>query len=366
MLSRRRLVIGSAAGVLAGLLGAPDPARTTARAASEWPILRPRRRTVTVLGQVLDEGAAIAGLRSIVLVRAGALLAERYYADAHADTLQPLNSITKSVTSVLVGQALQRGRLPSLCTPVRQLLPRAAAQPQAAAAQLRLEQLLNARSGLRYDYLGQYDALMASSDPIAMALEQAADPAAAGQWRYNDPVIGLLSPILAHAQGLDLEALARRDLFAPLGISQWQWARDALGQPMSYAGLSLRPRDLAKLVWMMANGGRWQHVQVVPAAWVAASTRAYGTAQWTIAPLRNIGYGYLWFNGCLDQQRAVWGWGYGGQFALWLPHRRLAVVSSATSPEAALALPQAEAIMHLLVRLLRQAPRHGRFPNDCR
>lgn len=347
MLSRRRLVVGSAAATLAGATGLVG----SAHAGGNWAPMR----TGAALTQVLDDGNAIPGLRSIVLIQAGALRAERYYADAHADALQPLNSITKSVVSILVGQALQRGRLPALDTPVWQLLPRAAAHPQAPAAQLRLAQLLNARSGLRYDWLGQYDALMASPDPIAMALEQPRDPAGAGQWSYNDPVIGLLSPILAQAHGQDLEAVARRDLFAPLGIARWHWARDTLGQPMSYAGLSLRPRDLARLVWMMANGGRWRHRRVVPAAWVAASTRSQGNAHWAIAPLHGIGYGYLWFTGWLDQQRAVWGWGYGGQFALWLPQQQLAVVSSATSPEAAIALPQADAIMQLLVRLLRQA-----------
>lgn len=75
----------------------------------------------------MADGQAIAGLRSLLLARDGVLLAERYYHGASAEALQPLNSITKSVASMLVGLALQRGTLPGLSAPVAQLLPRARA-----------------------------------------------------------------------------------------------------------------------------------------------------------------------------------------------------------------------------------------------
>ena len=348
---RRRLLAGTAAGWLAQSLPVPVKAGSTAARAGLADVNAP---VSSAIDAVLADGAAIDGLRSLLLAVDGNLLGERYYHGAHADDLQPINSITKSVTSMLVGLALRRGSLPALSARVAQLLPRArACADPCPAAQLHLEQLLNARSGLRYDWLAQYDALMAAPDPIAMALAQEAEPGAAGQWSYNDPVIGLLSPILAEAEGLDLEALAARDLFAPLGIGQWRWQRDALGQPMSYAGLALRPRDLLKLVWMMARDGRWGTTTVVPARWVQASTRSRGSAQWRLPGLDDIGYGYLWFTGTLDRQRLVWGWGYGGQFALWAPAHGIALVSTASSPDAAQALPQAEAIMALLLRLLQ-------------
>lgn len=348
---RRGLLAGAAAGWLAQSLPVPVKAGSTAERAG---LAGANTPVSSAIDAVLADGAAIDGLRSLLLVHDGARLAERYYHGARADDLQPLNSITKSVTSMLVGLALQRGRLPGLSARVAQLLPRArhCTEP-CPAAHLRLEQLLNARSGLRYDWLAHYDALMASPDPVAMALAQQAEPGADGQWSYNDPVIGLLSPILAVAEGMDLEALAARDLFAPLGITHWHWQRDALGQPMSYAGLSLRPRDLLTIVRMMARDGRWGRCTVLPARWVQASTRPRGRAHWQLPGVSDIGYGYLWFTGRLDRQRLVWGWGYGGQFALWVPARGIAMASTATSPDAAQALPQAEAIMGLLLRLLR-------------
>ncbi|MCC7634827.1 serine hydrolase domain-containing protein [Stenotrophomonas rhizophila] len=359
---RRRLLAGTAAGWLAQSLPVPVKAGSTADRAGLADANAPASSAIDA---VLADGQAIDGLRSLLLAAGGKVLGERYYHGAQAEDLQPVNSITKSVTSMLVGLALRRGSLPGLSARVAQLLPRArACVAPCPAAQLHLEQLLNARSGLRYDWLAQYDALMASPDPIAMALAQVAEPGAAGQWSYNDPVIGLLSPILAEAEGLDLEALAARELFAPLGIGHWHWQRDALGQPMSYAGLALRSRDLLKLVWMMAREGRWGTAPILPARWVRASTRSRGTAQWQLPGLHDIGYGYLWFSGRLDRQRLVWGWGYGGQFALWAPAHGIAVVSTATAPEPARALPQAEAIMALVLRLLR-LPLQTR-PQRCR
>lgn len=353
-LSRRQLLAGTATCWLAHALPLPLMAGNSQSARSPADNGASASASASACVQsVLDDGDAIEGLRSLLLMQQGVQLGERYYHGAQAEDLQPVNSITKSVTSMLVGLSLQRGRLPGLSTPVVHLLPRVHACGNCPASRLQLRQLLNARSGLRYDWLAQYDELMASPDPVAMALQQQIEPGGAGRWSYNDPVIGLLSPILAQAEGMDLEALAARDLFAPLGINRWHWQRDALGQPMSYAGLSLRPRDLLKLVAMMAAGGRWQQAQVVPARWVQDSTRSRGSAQWRLPGLRDIGYGFLWFSGRLDRQRLIWGWGYGGQFALWAPARGISLVSTATSPEAAQALPQAEAIMALLLRLLR-------------
>ena len=78
---------------------------------SEWLLDKPEKHGLDsrVLACVLEEGAQEPGLRSLLVVRNGFLVGERYYGGASADDLQPLNSITKSVTSVLVGQALQRG-----------------------------------------------------------------------------------------------------------------------------------------------------------------------------------------------------------------------------------------------------------------
>lgn len=99
---------------------------------------------------------------------------------------------------------------------------------------------------------------------------------------------------------MPIEDIAKRDLFAPLGIESFLWDRDKRGRAMSYMGLKLRTRDLAKLAWVMANDGKWINTRVVPSAWVAASSRTEVTGVWPNPPIASVGYGLLWFTGTLE------------------------------------------------------------------
>jgi CubicO group peptidase (beta-lactamase class C family) len=324
----------------------------------DWELATPDRegmRAADVAG-VLDDGAAVPGLRSLLAVRNGVLIAERYYGGTTASDVLPVQSVTKSVCSMLVGQALQRGAIASLQAPLSALIPEALAQvPGSAAADITLVQILTGRSGLVYDWVTDSRPLADAPDPVRFALSRSSDPARPPGWSYNDAAVCLLAPLLARAEGLDLAALAARDLFAPLGIERFAWQRDRTGRPFAFGGLGLRTRDLAKLAWMMVDDGRWQGAAVVPPDWVAASTRAHGPAGWRVAPLSPLGYGYLWFTGTLHGRRVALAWGYGGQFALLVPQRKLAVVTAATAPRPDALGRQTAEVMALAARLVATA-----------
>jgi CubicO group peptidase (beta-lactamase class C family) len=334
MNSRRSIVLaGSEA-----LLGAATAgcASASASASADWSAADPAGRNMPgqALEQVLlDAGRSVPALRGIVVVRNGALAGERCYAGASANDLLPVNSATKSVCSMLVGQALAQGKIRSLGDTVADLLPEPARMaPDAPAARVTLRQILTGTTGLAYDWRTQTAALIDAADPAAFVLGLPRDSEAPGSWSYNDAAVSLLTPILERAHGMPIADVARRDLFTPLGIDHFSWRSDKSGHATAYMGLALRTRDLAKLAWTMADGGRWKGVQVVPADWVADSTRRHGPAQWRNPPIADTGYGYLWFTGTLDGRDVAWGWGYGGQFALLVPSLRLVVATAATAP----------------------------------
>ncbi|MES2956567.1 MAG: serine hydrolase, partial [Pseudomonadota bacterium] len=64
-----------------------------------------------LVADTLKAGESLSGLRALLVARRGVLVAERYYQGATAEGLQPINSATKSVCSMLVGLALRDGRL---------------------------------------------------------------------------------------------------------------------------------------------------------------------------------------------------------------------------------------------------------------
>lgn len=334
MSSRRSFVLGGPTALL--VAGMVD---STARAASlagplEWQAASPQSQGVSAsaLEAALTSGSTVGALRSLLVVRNGVLVGERYYAGATTSDLLAVNSATKSVCSMLVGQALSQGRLKGLAQTVGELLPELAQKfPDSHAANVTLGQILSGTTGIAYDF-AQLRALVTSPDPAQYVLSLPSDGKAANSWSYNDAAVSLLTPILERAQGMSLEELARRDLLAPLGIESFSWRRDNSGHAMAYMGLKLRTRDLVKLAWLMADAGKWNGASVLPDQWVEDSARAHGPAAWRNPPIVDIGYGYLWFTGSLRGKPVVWAWGYGGQFALFVPSLKLAIATAATDP----------------------------------
>lgn len=341
--SRRSLLIAGAASLL--------PSARIAHAA-DW-----RAQVHTPgwpgLEDSLESGAHVRALRAIAVVRDGQLIAERTYGGSAPDMLFRINSATKSVTSMLVGIALAQGRLRNLSHTLGELLPEAAAaQPGSAAGDVTLRQVLTGSTGLAYDWTTQFRALAGAPDPVQYAFALARDGQPAGSWSYNDAAVSLLTPILERAYGLSLPDVARRDLFGPLGIDKFEWQRDRAGRTLAHAGLRLQVRDLLKLAWVMADGGRWQGKQVVPAEWVAESTRRHVGGAWPNPPIADSGYGYLWFTGSYRGIPVAWAWGYGAQFALLAPSLRLAVATAATEPPPQELPAQNRAVATVVARIL--------------
>ncbi|MED5618975.1 serine hydrolase domain-containing protein [Ideonella sp. BN130291] len=370
MATRRHIVLGTAAaaagavalrGALAGP-SAPASARLEDAQSTEWGVEPPQAHGLdaVALEQLLSDAAAVRGMRSLLVARDGVLVGERYYDRTGANELQPIHSCTKSLCSLLVGQALERGTLPGLDATVGELLSQPGADQPSAAARASLRQLLTGRSAVAYDWSRQMRELEQASDPVRYALALPADAQGAGRWTYNDAAISLLSPILARVEGSDLADLARRDLFAPLGITHFGWRRDRADLPLAYGGVSLRPRDLLKLAWMTLDGGRWRGRQVVPAPWVAQSTASHGPAGWRVEPVTDIGYGYLWFTGRLHGEAVAWAWGHGAQYALMVPRLRLAVVTMASAPPASELMAHNNAVMALVARAVQLAAQGDR------
>jgi CubicO group peptidase (beta-lactamase class C family) len=329
-----------------------DPLRRRLVAAGITGLLLPRAMAADAVEAALAEGASLPALRGVLVARDGVLVAERYYGDGSAGQLRRVNSATKSVVSLLVGQALAQGKLSSLSQTVAQLLPEQVARmPDSPAAQLTLRQILTGTTGLAYDFARDMDPLARARDPVQHVLALPRSDAPAGSWSYNDAAISLLAPILERAHGMKLPEIARQGLFAPLGIDRFNWRSDRSGQATSYMGLELRPRDFLQLATMVAEGGRG----IVPADWLADSLKPHAAGAWSLPQVAGGNYGYLWFNGMLHGRPVAWAWGYGGQLGFVVPSQRLAIVTLAVEPPPAALQAQNRAVGALVERLAAAA-----------
>jgi CubicO group peptidase (beta-lactamase class C family) len=126
------------------------------------------------------------------------------------------------------------------------------------------------------------------------------------------------------------EAASR--LFAPLGISDASWPADPTGNSIGGWGLELSARDLARLGELYLRGGRWGGRQVVPRAWVRASTAtqvALGFGGSSFGLPTAPGYGYFWWRYPGRRPPGFAAIGRGGQFVLVWPGLDLVVVTTA-------------------------------------
>jgi CubicO group peptidase (beta-lactamase class C family) len=300
--------------------------------AVEWTVVPPGSVDVDAngLGRALESASAIVGLESVAVVRHGRLVGEWYLGSTSADTLRSIRSVTKSVLSLLVGLAIERGifqgtseRLADLFHPPLPVL-------QGMQTEITLQHLLTMTSGFDWDETpDQFDAWTQAPDPIDYILQRPITPPPGSFWNYDSAAVHLLSAALTSASGAGTDVFADQVLFGPLGISQRRWVADDRGIPFGAAGLSLRTRDLAKLGQLVLQQGRSGSVQVVPADWVQTSTMLRLQTPTGLATTGALRYGYLWWVGKLSGRGLILAWGFGGQFIAIVLELDLVVVTTA-------------------------------------
>jgi CubicO group peptidase (beta-lactamase class C family) len=233
----------------------------------------------------LADAAEAAGSSCLVVVRGGEVVAEEYWQGAGPDVTREAWSVTKSVTSTLVGIARDEGRL-QLGDPAADHIPAWQGTPAAAVT---VEDLLSNDSGRHWDLATDYaEMAMGARDKTAFAVALAQDDPPGEVWAYNNSAIQTLSPVLGSATGEDPVDYARNRLFEPLGMDHSTLSTDAAGNAMTYAGLQTTCLDLARFGHLMLHDGQWAGEQVVSADYVEQATGQPST------PL-NAAYGLLWW-----------------------------------------------------------------------
>jgi CubicO group peptidase (beta-lactamase class C family) len=273
------------------------------------------------------QAAAVPRFRSLLVVRDGRLVLERYFGGAGPDDLADIRSGTKSVVSTLVGIALEDGYLSSLDQTLLQLLPASVAVLRPDEEGITIRDLLTMTGGWDWDEstVAGYNDWVTSSDHVQYLLNRPlADPPGT-VFTYNSAAVHLLGVILEQATGMSLPTFADQALFAPIGISSRAWEPFPEGTVNGGSGLDLRPRDLARIGQLFLQDGVSGDRRVVAVDWIAEATRAH--FPWTSdGGSTHLSYGYLWWTDADND--AYFAWGYRGQYIYVAPARRLVVVAT--------------------------------------
>jgi CubicO group peptidase (beta-lactamase class C family) len=252
------------------------------------------------------EAGTFKQITSVVVAQHGKPLYEHYFDKDGAESLRNTRSVSKTVTGMLVGLAIDR-KLLRVDTPVlpyfKELRPLAYDDPR--KNKITVEDFLTMSSLLECDddnqnsrgneermYLVEDWSRFVVDLPIRGFPEWQPRPEQSPYGRafsYCTAGTALLGPLLEKASGQSVPEFAAANLFKPLGIDKVKWQFQPKGTAMTGGGLQLRSVDLMKLGQLYLNGGRWDGKQVIPADWVKRSIAPHANAR------EGIDYGYLWW-----------------------------------------------------------------------
>ena len=170
-------------------------------------------------------------------------------------------SMTKSVTSMVVGRAVTMG-LFDINAPLPTYIPEA----DSAHGRLTARDLLTMSSGLHHNWFRDPPfAGEVMPDQVRDALSLPFDHAPGKEWAYQQTPVTLLLHMVERAVKTDIQGWAQQYLFGPIGIEPgtWSWERDRAGNTEGWAHLHMRPVDWARLGYLMLHEGSWNGRQLI-------------------------------------------------------------------------------------------------------
>ena len=325
----RHLLAGRRFASLAALMFALGVGRGATHGAedSDWPTGTPEEVGLdsAPLAEMFDfVRARTIPVHSVQIVRHGRLVLDAYFYPYSAGTRHDVASVTKSMTSTLVGLATEKGFLSDVQQPVMSVLQRhVAANLDARKRKLSLEHLLTMQAGWDCGFEPNEARLFEmrrSADWLQFMLDLPMIAEPGTRWAYCSGNCHLVSAMITQTTGTNALAFARRELFAPLGIHDAVWPADARGNNHGWGDLQLHPRDMAKLGQLFLQRGRWGNRQVISEAWIRAATRAH------VEPSNGDHYGYFWWVKGKDYPGMFEAVGRGGQRINVWPAKDLVLV----------------------------------------
>ena len=267
------------------------------------------------------------GVHSLLVLRHGYVVLDAYFYPYSSGAPHDVASVTKSITSLLTGIAVDRGLIKT-DQPLLSFFPKERpANPDEQKQRITIGNLLRMESGLDCGYAPgelELEQMKRSANWVQFALALPMKYPPGTHSSYCSPGYHLLGSVIAAAARQSELEFGRKFLFGPLGIREGVWTDDPQGRIHGWGDSHFYPQDLAKLGYLYLHGGRWNGKQVVSSDWVAMST-----APDTGVPGGPGAFGYLWHSANGPNGRQFGGSGRGGQSLIVWPDLDMIVVITA-------------------------------------
>jgi len=270
-------------------------------------------------------------IQSVLLVKDGQIIIEQYLNRQVLEQKHDLRSVTKSVRSILLGIAIDKGFIDNVNDPISKYLkyPIPKKNLDKRKSKITIKHLLTMSSGLDCNdwdkkSKGQEDKVYKKNDWLqnTLNLPMVNKPGTVSNYCSLGTV--LIAEIISQASGMTINTFAKNYLFKPLNISNVSWGHTSNKKVIpSSKRLYMTSRDIAKIGQLILNNGKWKEKQIVSKKWIEEST----TPKTKIAA---IDFGYLWWNIPFNVNEkivvSISALGNGGQYIFIIPELEIVAV----------------------------------------
>lgn len=294
--------------------------------------------------RVHQRANAIESIRSLLIQQGGARIAENYFDGMSAGQTANMKSASKSVISLLVGIAIDKGFIEDKDQHISGFFPEYYRNiSNELKKEITIEDLLTMRSGLETTSFHNYGRWVTSDDWVEYALEQPMVDRPGDDMEYSTGTSHLLSVIITKATEMSTLEFAQKYLFDPLNIAPGDWQQDPQGYYFGGNNMALKPTDMVKIGQLVLNGGTYNGNRVVSEEWIRASFKTY-----TRSNYNPYDYGYMWWNKRIGEYRVFFAWGFGGQYIYIIPELDSVVVITSSLRNATQSRRYKEPVFQLL------------------
>lgn len=248
------------------------------------------------------------------------LVYEKYFDYRSRETLRPISSVAKSITSLMIGKCIDMGIVDSIQTPIYTYFPEYSEifDIDTLKKLITIEDLLKQTSGLQFNEW-RFPYNYASNSLMALLAQKSSwldtfftlpiDTLPGTKFSYNSLATQVLAEIVSRSSGMAFHHFVEQHLFNPLGIKRFGWECHPGNPYPAWGGISLTTLDMAKIGLIILNKGQYHNRQIVSEQWINR------IAEKTVRFNRTTRYGLHWWVDSLSRNdRIVYAAGYGDQY----------------------------------------------------
>lgn len=267
---------------------------------------------------------------SFLIVKDQYLIYEKYFGNGSKEKLHSIKSVTKSITSLLIGKAIELELIDHVDQKILDFFPDYFVNVNDSLKEkITIKHLLTMSAGFEWNnFGGKYRSgwdLYKGNRNEYMITQTVMEDRPGKVYNYNSGLSHMLSGIITDKSGMTTEVFAEKYLFDSLGINNYKWTKDRNGYNLGNSELFLTSRDMAKIGLLVLKNGFWYDKQLIDSAYInemlSPQIKTAG-----IGKKYSEHYGFQWWVKSYRDVTVNFAAGYGGQYIFIIPKSDLVLV----------------------------------------